>query len=161
MAQLIGGFLACVTSTAITGETIVAVPPKGVWIGLFVEILYTFVLVSVILNMTQAEANKDLHVFGLVIGFTIAMAAMTIGPISGCILNPAVGTGLAMNRAIFAPNHNDRGWDSFWIYWVAPLLGSTLAFLYYTLTIKKHKDYTLMANNDWGVKEQDWELSGN
>ena len=43
-----------------------------------------------------------------------------------------MGTGASMNPArSFGPAVWNWNWDSHWVYWAAPLLGSTLAALFY------------------------------
>ena len=60
---------------------------------LVAEILMTFALVLVILNVATAKATEGNSYYGLAIGFTVTVGAFAVGPISGGAFNPAVGTG--------------------------------------------------------------------
>eukprot|EP00938_MAST-03A_sp_MAST-3A-sp1_P001673 g1673.t1 len=79
--------------------------------ALFVEILYTFVLVSCVLHTATTKAQAGNHFFGGAIGMAVTSSAYLIGGISGCALNPAVGIGLPVV-------HNKA--DDFWIYVLGP-----------------------------------------
>merc|ERR1719498_1142885 len=93
--QLLGGLAAALTYYAITKETFTLAPVGkyhwGVAIG--VETFYTFALVYVVLNCACAKKGDGNQFFGIAIGFTVLSAALSIGGISGCSLNPAVSFG--------------------------------------------------------------------
>jgi len=90
-----------------------------------VEFLWTFALVSVVLNVATTKAQEDNSFFGLAIGSTVFVGAMSVGAMSGGCFNPAVFFGLAVVD-------NANGGDSLkyiWIYWCAEPLGSVAACL--------------------------------
>ena len=91
-----------------------------------VEIMFTFLLVIVVLNVATTKANNGNSFYGLAIGLTVTASAFAIGKISGCALNPAVGTAL--------PAVHGVGRD-IWIYWLGPLIGATLASGFFYLTV--------------------------
>jgi len=98
--QFLGGLAAAFTYTGIVGKAV----PLGVGTGYswsdaaFAEIMYTFVLCFVVLNV--AAINKAAkHIYGLAIGFTIVAGGYAIGAVSGGSLNPAVSLGLDASNA--------------------------------------------------------------
>ena len=86
--------------------------------ALLVEILFTFALALVVLNVATAKATEGNSYYGLAIGFTVLAAAYAGGGISGGAFNPAVGIG---------PNVIGGDSSDLWIYLVGPLLGGALA----------------------------------
>lgn len=91
------------------------------------EILGTFVLVYVILNVATAKQLAGNSFFGLAIGQTVTAMAYTIGPISGGAFNPAVGL---MGAFLGGPSAD---LDDIWIYWIACPLGGAIAALVFRL----------------------------
>jgi len=64
--------------------------------GLYTEFLWTFLLVSVVLN-TAASCSpgyKNNSFFGLAIAFTVVSGVIAVGDFSGAAFNPAVVTAL-------------------------------------------------------------------
>merc|ERR1719399_1134197 len=57
------------------------------------EVIYTTALCYVVLNVATTQKQDGNNYFGLAIGFTVVSAALAIGGISGCCLNPAVAFG--------------------------------------------------------------------
>jgi aquaporin Z len=95
------------------------------WKILVVELLFTFALAYVVLNVATARNSEGNSYFGLAIGFTVAAGAFTVGGISGGAFNPAVALGASI-LGRFA-------WNQLWIYVVAALAGAPIAavaFLY-------------------------------
>ncbi|MDW3651683.1 MAG: aquaporin [Bacteroidia bacterium] len=86
--------------------------------ALAVEILFTFALALVVLNVATAKGTEGNSFYGLAIGFTVLVGAFAGGPISGGAFNPAVGIG---------PNVINGGFADLWIYIVGPLVGGALA----------------------------------
>jgi len=95
-----------------------------------VEAIYSFALVSVMLNCATTKSQSMNSFFGLAIGFTVLSGAYTVGGISGAVFNPAVGTGLIIVSSIWG-GHSGK---YLWIYWLAPLVGSVLASIVFRLT---------------------------
>ena len=56
------------------------------------EFVFTFVLCFVVLNVATSKDHPDNSFYGLAIGFTVAAGAVAVGPISGAVFNPAVGS---------------------------------------------------------------------
>jgi aquaporin Z len=89
------------------------------WKMLVVEALFTFALVYVVLNVATARGTENNSFYGLAIGFTLAVAAFVIGPISGGAINPAVALGGSV-LGMFA-------WSHIWIYLLAEFVGGAVA----------------------------------
>ena len=94
------------------------------------ELLGTFALAHVVLNVATTHANIHNSHFGLSIGFTVFAMAVVFGNVSGAAFNPAVGTGLTL---INYDNSNQM-----WVYWCGPLVGGALAALLFRLTHNAH-----------------------
>ena len=124
VAQLLGALMGCFLASLATGKSFAVMPGEGVTTlgAVLVEIVFTFALCLVVLNVATAKATAGNSYFGLAIGFTIVVAAFGGGPVSGGAFNPAVATGAAINSVI-----HGQGAGPLWMYWVGPLLGGVLA----------------------------------
>jgi aquaporin Z len=91
--------------------------------ALLVEILYTFALVLVVLNVATDPATKGNSFYGLAIGFTVAAGAFAGGPVSGGAFNPAVGLGPAIVYALITGGNIAH----VWLYIVGPCVGAVIA----------------------------------
>lgn len=100
LVQLIAGMCAGWTYVTICGTSFTLAPiGKFSWhTAACVEVLYTCALCYVVLNVATVKGEENEY-FGLAIGFTVTAAALAIGSISGCSLNPAVSVGAAMATA--------------------------------------------------------------
>jgi aquaporin Z len=87
------------------------------------ELLCTFALAWVVLNVAATKATEGNSYFGLAIGSTVMVGAFSVGSISGGAFNPAVAVG-ATAMGLLAP-------ASIWIHVVADLLGASLAAMAY------------------------------
>ena len=131
VSQILGAFAAGCVVYHVTGKTFAPAPSATASVtgALLVELLFTFALALVVLNVATAPATQGNSFYGLAIGFTITGAAFVGGPISGGAFNPAVGIGPMLL-------HGTVGEGSFaalWIYLVGPLAGGALAALVYKL----------------------------
>ena len=124
-SQIVGAIAAAIVTNIVMGETLVVAPnPSSSMIAvLLVEILFTFALALVILNVAANKATEGNSYYGLAIGFTIAAAAFAGGGISGGAFNPAVGIGPILVDGIAG----DGGFSNIWIYIVAPIIGGAIA----------------------------------
>jgi aquaporin Z len=126
IAQVVGGVIAGVLARAVvnpatvktltlTGHTEAA--------AAVVELLITFALCYVVLNVATSRDQPGNSFFGLAIGFTVAAGAFAVGGISGGAFNPAVTLGAA-TAGLFA-------WSTIWVYLVVQLgagVAAALAF---------------------------------
>lgn len=124
-AQLLGAVLAALASLAITGDTFVPTPAMGASVTeiLLVEVLFTFALALVVLNVATARETEGNSYFGLAIGFTVMVGAFAGGPVSGGAFNPAVGVGPALVHLLLGGGQVGH---VIW-YVVGPLIGGALA----------------------------------
>ena len=124
VAQVLGALTGCFLASLATGKSFAVMPGEGVTTlgAVLVEVVFTFALCLVVLNVATAKATAGNSYFGLAIGFTIVVAAFGGGPVSGGAFNPAVATGAAINSVI-----HGQGAGPLWMYWVGPLLGGVLA----------------------------------
>jgi len=96
----------------------------GIWQGIIIEFIVTFVLVTVIL-MVALDTKSKTGLAPLLIGFALAVNILAIGAYTGGSLNPARSLG----PAIFA-----NEWEHHYVYWIGPLVGAIVAgFLYRTV----------------------------
>ena len=86
--------------------------------AMLAEVIYTFALVFVILNVATTESQTGNSFFGLAIGFTVLAGAFSVGHISGGAFNPAVGTSLSFMGAMCGEG---KGLSHIWLYWVGSL----------------------------------------
>ncbi len=94
---------------------------------LMMEIIFTFVLASVVLNVAMSNKSAGNTYFGIAIGFTVLASAFAAGPISGGVFNPAVALGPMIVDAIYGGN----AIGNLWIYIVGPCAGAVLASVIY------------------------------
>jgi len=119
--QIVAGIVAGFAYFALFGKTFNLAPTKGfsVVAAALCEILYTFMLCFVVLNV--AAVNKGCQqYFGLAIGFVIIAGAYGAGAVSGGCFNPAVAFGIDVSSA-----HLGLGWCL--AYTVFELVGAGLA----------------------------------
>ena len=121
-SQVLGGIVAAfVGGNLISAPVAIAPNPDySILAVLLVEILYTFALAMVVLNVATVNKSgvSNNGYYGLAIGFTIVAAAIAGGSISGGAYNPAVGIGLSLIGGTIG---------SVWIYLVGPFVGGALA----------------------------------
>lgn len=124
-SQVLGGLAAAGIVGVLVGETFAPAPGAGHGAGtaLLAELLFTFALVTVILNVAVARATQGNSYFGLAIGFTVMTGAFAVGPISGAAFNPAVGLGPTIVHAVSGAGD----WNALWIYIVGPLVAAAAA----------------------------------
>lgn len=120
IAQVLGAFLASFTllflfpDSELLGSTI---PKIDVWRAFVLELLLTFFLMVVIINVSTG--SKEIGIIaGIAVGAVILLEAMFAGPITNASMNPA--------RSL-APNLVSGNTNGLWLYMVAPILGALLA----------------------------------
>ena len=123
--QVIGALIAAYMYYMVKGEAFAPVPDADIHIlkPLLIEAVFTFALVSVVLNVATHSKTEGNSYYGLAIGFTILAAAFTGGDISGGAFNPAVGTGPIIVDALTSGG----SLGNLWLYLVGPFLGGAIA----------------------------------
>ena len=99
VAQLIGGIIAA-SLGRFFAETLPQPTTLDFMYSALGEFIFTFALAYVVLNVATAKGNEGNSFFGLAIGFTVFIAAVSVGPISGAILNPAVAVGVTILHSV-------------------------------------------------------------
>ena len=119
-AQVLGAFVASLVlwflfpASEYLGATI---PTVDVWRAFVLELLLTFFLMVVIINVSTGSKEMGI-IAGIAVGAVVLLEAMFAGPITNASMNPA--------RSI-APNIVSGNIEGLWLYIVAPILGALLA----------------------------------
>jgi aquaporin Z len=124
IVQLVGGVLGALVVRAIVHPATTAAPMSvsgHTPAALVAELLFTFALAYVVLNVATSKDHPTNSFYGLAIGFTVMAGAFAVGGISGGVFNPAVALG-GSTIGLFA-------WSNLWVYLVAQLVGGALAGL--------------------------------
>lgn len=131
VSQLLGAIVASVMTYVITGQTFAPAPgPTASPVAiLLVEVLFTFALGLVVLNVATHPRTKGNSHYGLAIGMTVATGAFAGGDISGGAFNPAVGIGPTLVNALLAGG----SFASLWYYIIGPFVGAALASVVFRL----------------------------
>ncbi len=119
-SQIAGAFLATFFLKFLfpANQFLGATLPSGSLSQSFVlEVILTFLLMTVILNVSQGSKETGLFA-GVAIGATVLLEALFAGPICGASMNPA----RSLSPAIVSGNI-----DTLWIYIFAPIIGAILA----------------------------------
>ncbi len=87
--------------------------------AILAEILFTFALAFVVLNVATAKGTEGNSFYGLAIGFTVMAGAFAVGGISGGVFNPAVAVGISIIGI--------SSWANIWVYLVANFAGGAIA----------------------------------
>ena len=95
------------------------------------ELLGTFALAYVVLNVATAKSNAGNSFYGLAIGFTVMSMAFAFGSYSGGAFNPAVAVSASVMKAF--------AWSNIWIYLVGCFGGAILAGLVFKLNNPEDK----------------------
>ena len=89
--------------------------------ALVAELVFTFALVWVVLNVATAKGTEGNSFYGLAIGMTVMTGAFAVGGISGGAFNPAVALGIGIMRIVDL--------SQIWIHMVGTLAGAAAAAL--------------------------------
>lgn len=124
LAQVIAGICAFALGHFIMDKPVLIEPGANFTPAkaLIVEIIFTMALVLVVLNVAASKKTEGRGFYGLAVGFTIVVAAIAAGPVSGGAFNPAVGIGATTISATMA----NGTWQFLWIPVVGPLLGAAV-----------------------------------
>jgi aquaporin Z len=121
IVQIIGAALAALLVMYLRGGMIPDEAPSNpdVVKALIAEIIGTFALAFVILNVATAKSTSGNSFYGLAIGFTVTAMAFALGGFSGGAFNPAVAIGISILKF--------TAWTDIWIFLVGCFTGGALA----------------------------------
>jgi aquaporin Z len=102
-----------------TNPATLTVPAHRLVAVFVVELLFTFALCFVVLNVATSKHHPDNSYYGLAIGFTVVSGAFAVGAISGGAFNPSVTVAAAV-AGLFA-------WPTLWVYLTAQGIAATAA----------------------------------
>ena len=129
LSQLAAGLLAALIAAnlIVTGSISEDYPiemfePSGMETSIIVsELLFTFALVFVILNVATSESNEGNGYYGAAIALVVLAGALTVGSISLASFNPAVSLSLVVVGKMAAAD--------LWLHLVPQLFGAGVASL--------------------------------
>ncbi len=129
LTQLIAGIVASATYLFMTGERFTPTIARSATFATagVVEIVFTFLLASVVLHTAATDKTKNNQYFGLAIGLALMVGAFAGGPISGGAFNPAVGVG----PLLFDFQNWGAHLPMILLYLIAPVVGGGLASFVY------------------------------
>ena len=122
ISQILGAFTASLIlwflfpESEFLGSTI---PSVDVWRAFVMELLLTFFLMLVIINVSTGSKEMGI-IAGIAVGAVVLLEALFAGPITNASMNPA--------RSL-APNIVSGNIESLWLYMIAPVLGAILAVI--------------------------------
>jgi aquaporin Z len=93
------------------------IPTVDVWRGFVLELILTFFLMVVIINVSTGSKEVGMMA-GIAIGSVVLLEALFAGPITNASMNPA--------RSL-APNIVSGNIKELWLYILAPIIGALLA----------------------------------
>lgn len=95
IAQFVAALAAAgVVNLVLEGRVAPTIVVRPTLNSFIVEFLFSFALAWVVLNVATAKGTMGNSFYGLAIGFTVLVGAITVGGISGGAFNPAVGLGV-------------------------------------------------------------------
>ncbi len=122
IAQVIGGFVASLIILYVFPEPMslgATVPETGMWRTFVIEMILTFFLMLVIINVSTGSKEVG-TMAGIAVGGVVLLEAMFAGPLTGASMNPA--------RSL-APGILSGNLEDLWIYCTAPFVGAVLAVM--------------------------------
>jgi aquaporin Z len=118
-SQLAAGIVAAFVVLGLKGDPSVSANDIAVFPALIAELVGTFALAYVVLNVATAKNTTGNSYYGLAIGFTLMTMAFALGPVSGGAFNPAVAVGITVMK-LAKVSH-------LWIYFLGNLGAGALA----------------------------------
>ncbi|BFZ13467.1 hypothetical protein BsWGS_16506 [Bradybaena similaris] len=97
-------------------------PLVKIWQGVIIEIIATFCLVMTVFASCDRLRTDHSGSIALAIGFCVTAMITWMGTTTGGSMNPARSFGPAVVTGT---------WDDHWLYWVAPIVGGTIAAIVY------------------------------
>jgi glycerol uptake facilitator protein len=135
-AQVIGAVVGSLGVLAIWGTGVAKTtslgvasfaPPTSSFQAMVAEAIGAFIFLFVITAMA-ADPRAPAGWAGLVIGLTLGVVILMMGPVTGASLNPARSFGPMLVKTIFGGKVD---WGQIWVYIVGPIVGGALGTLAY------------------------------
>jgi aquaporin Z len=127
-AQLVAGVIAAGISRYVVVEqptSAFSVSGRALIAAVIVELLITFALAYVVVNVATSKDHPNNSFYGLAIGFTVLAGAVAVGTLSGGAFNPAVGLAVAVAGL--------ASWKMLIVYVLATLAGGAAAGLVFRM----------------------------
>ena len=129
LSQILGAFAAAFLVSNMSSNMLVQPDlAEPVAIILVAELIFTYLLVFVILNVATHPNLDGNSFYGFAIGLTVMAGAFCVGPLSGGVFNPAVSIGPSLVDIITGSGVSQY---FVWYYLTAPMAGSVLEKLFY------------------------------
>ncbi len=125
LAGAVAAALIAVYIFKVEGTGNCAIADDGTTKAIGAELLGTFALAYVVLNVATAKGTSGNSFYGLAIGATVLLMATMLGKFSGGAYNPAVAVGLCIQKSFC--------WDNILIYVFSTLGGGAMAALAFSL----------------------------
>ena len=119
VAQTAGGVIGAAAALFLKGNPELSPMDVPLVPALAAELLFTFALCFVILEVATSKRTEGNSYYGLAIGFTVMAGAYAVGGVSGGVFNPAVAAGITV-VGLSAP-------AGIWVYLVSNFAGGILA----------------------------------
>jgi aquaporin Z len=131
LAQIGGGLLAALCCRLLIPEKLPQMPMEMNAIGkaLAAEVIGTFGLVYVILNVATTKASQGKDYYGIAIGLALIGLISAFAGSSGAVFNPSVALALCLLNMI--------SWGTIWIYLLAAAIAACLGALLINMMEKK------------------------
>ena len=135
ISQILGASLAAYLVFLLSSNMVVQPNlDESIYQILLAEVLFTYLLVLVILNVACHPKLKGNSFYGFAIGLTVMGGAYSVGGLSGGVFNPAVSIGPSIIDFI---SGNGISHYFTWYYLVAPISGSLIAVAHFNFILKK------------------------
>ena len=132
--QFLGCLLGGLLSDVLGGDTVKPAFSNITFFGAFLsETIFTFFLCLGVSVIADPYSNTDPAMCGMVVAVIIFVTAISIGPFTSAMVNPAIGIALALSSAVVKENQD---LDLIFAYLLAPLIGGYGAHLIYIKFIK-------------------------
>lgn len=97
---------------------------------------FTFFLCLIYLHINDpAKPKTDAVVAGIVIGSTVLLISMTLGPATGGIINPSVGLSVGICRMIFVATESS---NLLYVWILSPFVGAFFSNYFYQRYLRAH-----------------------
>lgn len=143
-AQLVGAWIGALIAYMMTNQTnFISIGSQSSYGAAFLaELIFSFLLTASALMSGYVTQNKI--IIASTVAGTLFMAASTIGNLSGCCINPAIGIG----ANTVALRSHPTACDHLWIYILAPLLGGALSSLLYLILKRDLENMQVVKDHD-------------